>query len=183
MNKLGAACVAAMSLCASGASAVTVTLGSGWQEGYVPYDGAYSYQISFLPPFSEEVTLELTAVDPDTVFTIYAAGGGYPIGQTGYYSIPPIGDNTAGPYGEVAGPAFLNAAFSHADLPYAPGFTDVEDVFLTTDHAASFGYRLDLTPAAPTVPEPATWGLMLLGFALVGSMARRHGVNPLPSFH
>lgn len=51
----------------------------------------------------------------------------------------------------------------------AGGFTQL---WFTSRLDAADGYRLEnLTVAA--VPEPATWGMMLLGFGLVGAAARR----------
>jgi hypothetical protein len=58
----------------------------------------------------------------------------------------------------------------------AGGFTQL---WFTNRFDAADGYRLDsLTVAA--VPEPATWGMMLLGFGLVGAVARRRRGYGMP---
>ena len=36
-----------------------------------------------------------------------------------------------------------------------------------------------VTPVTPGVPEPATWAMMLLGFAMIGSAVARKA-RPLP---
>ena len=44
---------------------------------------------------------------------------------------------------------------------------------------------LDLVPSEVifgTLPEPATWGMMIAGFALVGTMIRRRRTNPAVSY-
>ena len=62
--------------------------------------------------------------------------------------------------------------FSHASYDLGPGSYDVEAYMLQSPYGAGAGaFSLGVLP--PRVPEPATWGLMLVGFAAVGFAARR----------
>ena len=44
------------------------------------------------------------------------------------------------------------------------------------------GFRVDVNAAAGAVPEPATWGLMVLGFGMIGAAARSRKVKTTVSF-
>jgi hypothetical protein len=53
---------------------------------------------------------------------------------------------------------------------FIPHFGDV--IFDTFGHSSNFGYLDNVAISTPTVPEPATWGLMLMGFAGLGGAIR-----------
>lgn len=70
------------------------------------------------------------------------------------------------------GSAWLNAGYSKVAVLVGPGSYS----FSITGQGeggipAGLGVRLDTVSGA--VPEPATWGMMILGFGLVGLTARR----------
>jgi hypothetical protein len=53
------------------------------------------------------------------------------------------------------------------------------DYYLNIEGSAGFhaGYGGDLAVITPAVPEPATWAMMLLGFAGLGLMSYRKGIR------
>ena len=106
-------------------------------------------------------------------------------------------------FNSVAGPALpvLTTGSTFYGTPVAPSVTfdgSVLDFFAATDETGEFGvlfdpFVVDFHPLASTsaefgalhedytfgswsltaVPEPATWGLMIAGFAMTGVVARR----------
>lgn len=62
--------------------------------------------------------------------------------------------------GTTAAPGFLTGTFDLSDIP--PNGASLQP-----------NYRVTVTDLSAAVPEPATWGLMILGFAGVGASARR----------
>ena len=70
-------------------------------------------------------------------------------------------------FGNVSGPAGNVSVFWLFDF----GATGVD--FITLDDATGFSNAALYTTAAPGVPEPATWAMMLLGFGAAGFAIRR----------
>ncbi|WP_120716539.1 FxDxF family PEP-CTERM protein [Tsuneonella amylolytica] len=72
-------------------------------------------------------------------------------------------------------PLSPNGAFEFGALTNVPIFADVANVLTINGRsrgAGSYGGDLSFVPTA-AVPEPATWALMLLGFAGIGVTMRR----------
>ena len=64
--------------------------------------------------------------------------------------------------------AFVSPYFSHATYDLGPGTYTLTGVTLFSPSAAGAGVG-----ALELVPEPAGWALMLVGFGVVGALARR----------
>jgi|SRR5665213_851411 len=91
----------------------------------------------------------------------------------------------SGPIGTITGTDVLNKLFgntsssgNNANSQYIE-FTDttgqdITGITLSTDQAA---FESDNLSVANGVPEPATWGMMLIGFGLVGLQLRRRTVK------
>lgn len=67
---------------------------------------------------------------------------------------------------------------------YDSGGLYQEFVYLTADGGGGPGIghtisSFTVTPAAPAVPEPATWAMMVAGFGFVGSVLRRRAAPAL----
>lgn len=88
--------------------------------------------------------------------------------------------STAG--GDSGGPQFVNgqiASVTSYGLTFGLGFGDIDntlnDTFGEFNGFVSTAYNANYINSvlAGSVPEPATWAMMLGGFALIGTMARR----------
>lgn len=134
-------------------------------EGTV--DLSYQSQFGWRLPTAEELALAPTGLQfiyagANTPFggsdPISGASWAYTNGQTGF--------------GANAVPYFNNS-FHHADFCNAPGsgcgFNNEPAWNVGASHAESLVVRA----ISGAVPEPATWGMMLLGFAAVGAAMRR----------
>lgn len=55
------------------------------------------------------------------------------------------------------------------------------DIILGHSQASITGYEPTVTPPTSPVPEPASWAMMILGFGVVGLMARRRRDMPVPA--
>lgn len=53
----------------------------------------------------------------------------------------------------------------------------VDDVFASDTGSVANGWSLNFTTSASAVPEPATWGMMILGFGMIGAAARSRKVK------
>lgn len=74
--------------------------------------------------------------------------------------------------------AFANSNFFSTPLEYYLGPEDVGDVSYNTAYAiGSFAPNRFTVSFAPPVPEPATWAMMILGFAAMGVALRRKRFN------
>ena len=147
--------------------------GSG--HSYLNFNGAY---------FDAAYGLDPRLPNPDAPQIIAANAGGW-----SSFSITPITDGIAfsGVYGLHGASSIINigeyldincgggvtcdfantAAFS-LNLPSNVSFTSDSGVFLSA-----------LNPGTSAVPEPRTWGMMLLGFGLIGSAMRRRRAIPV----
>jgi len=78
----------------------------------------------------------------------------------------------------------VNGVFDSASremIPLTAGATNLLTINGTTFGDASYSGTLSFGGATAAVPEPATWGLMLLGFGAVGfSMRRKRSASALP---
>jgi|GEM_PF-3367183 len=157
---------------AAGAASATVYLaGGGWQYGQDNLVNAA--QVT-------PITLDVTNAGGDTfsftdgfiagdIYTITTGSGPFHVTNiatfTGY---PSTFNNNLGPYQATFAADWLNNAYSHFQEYLDPGIYTIT-VKDTSPKAlpAGFGFRLD------AVPEPATWGLMLLGVGAIGANLRR----------
>jgi hypothetical protein len=70
--------------------------------------------------------------------------------------------------------AFLNPLFSSREFDLEPGFYVVSGTVTSNSPFGSGAGAIELgATLPPTVPEPATWAMMLLGFGSLGVMMRR----------
>lgn len=60
----------------------------------------------------------------------------------------------------------------------ATHMSGVSDAAASSTATSSISGNFTIAPAAPSVPEPATWTLMIAGIGLVGASARRRRVSP-----
>ena len=116
-----------------------------------------------------------TLVQNDGVFTVGAAGGGtFYLNPTAFSG---VGKFTIAEFDPGLSNIALNGTTATSSVP-ATLFQTPGTCFgtLSGSDACGFGgIRLtyDYTPVAAAVPEPATWAMMLLGFAAVGYSIRR----------
>ncbi|WP_372786044.1 PEP-CTERM sorting domain-containing protein [Phenylobacterium sp.] len=78
-------------------------------------------------------------------------------------------DNLIDPSGSVG----LIYSFSKLALVTPGSYANMND---TGGHGATLTVTSDVTTAPPTIPEPATWTMMLIGFFGLGSGLRRRRV-------
>ncbi len=89
-------------------------------------------------------------------------------------------DEVSSAGGDSGGPQFVDgkiASVTSYGYSFGPGYGDV-DVYLNNSFGEGNGFvpvylHRDFIAAAMAVPEPATWGLMIAGFGMVGYAARR----------
>lgn len=175
----GAVLAGAAIASASAASAIPVVLGLGWLSDTVesagtPSDsspltftavsGAYQFSLTdaFIP--GDTYTIVLNGVETFTTT----------LGTT----FTPF-DNSVGPDAALYSGPWLDPTYSKIALDFGPGSYS----FVVTGDCgggcpASFGYRID---AIPTVPEPATWALMLVGLGGMGAAVRTSRRKALPA--
>jgi hypothetical protein len=133
--------------------------------------------------------LVLGTVDADDTLQIYGVNGDGSLVNFTYGSgTNPLNDNAAriaGAIGSGAGGSLANltynAAVNGGTATFDTGLTDTRFTryLITTrvggnvNYLGAPGQGFTLSGLTATVPEPATWGLMLVGFGLVGVAARR----------
>ena len=75
--------------------------------------------------------------------------------------------NNFGPYASYFAPTWSGTGWGHGQLGFAPGtYIATVKSITSVGFPSGFGFRLD------TVPEPASWSLMLLGIGGLGGMLR-----------
>jgi hypothetical protein len=147
------------------ASAAVLVVDTGWQNdtlvaaGEPTQNSAWTFTVSELSILSVtdafiEGDVFVLSGDFDVATTFFAGNAG-DVQNDGFY-----------------GSAWLNASYSKLAILVAPGSYS----FSITGQGeggipAGLGVRLDTVRSA--VPEPATWGMMILGFGMVGLTARR----------
>jgi hypothetical protein len=76
---------------------------------------------------------------------------------------------------EGVGSCGATETFAASNVPITAGVLNTIEITGVSRGNGSYGGNLTFTPGA--VPEPATWGMMLLGFAGIGWQLRRKGKN------
>lgn len=132
--------------------------------------------------------LRLTFVDSDDTLQIYGVNGdGSLVNFTYGTGTDPTNNavsRAAGAINSGAGGSLLNLTTSTANSGTASFDTGLTDTRFTrylittrvggeVTYLGAGGQGFTLSGLTATVPEPATWGLMLVGFGLVGVAARR----------
>jgi hypothetical protein len=136
--------------------------GSGWHGEFsrgsqILYDngvpGAVVSQVQYpFPAYDLGFSIQANAIGP-YVATLTAYLGGSLVGVATY-----SGDNELGPEGTI--PHFDVSAFAYSPID--------SWTLSTTNDADGFGYYYGVS-----VPEPASWTLMLVGFGGLGVVMRR----------
>jgi hypothetical protein len=153
------------------ASAAVLVADTGWQDdelvaaGEPTANSVWTFtvtQASILSVTDAFITGDVFFLSGDfNVNTTFYAGGAGDVQNDGFY-----------------GSAWLDASYSKVALNVGPGSYS----FSITGAGeggipAGLGVRLDTVSGG--VPEPATWGMMILGFGLVGLSARRRRMTAL----
>jgi hypothetical protein len=131
--------------------------------------------------------LKLTQVDSDDTLQVYGVGPGGVLTNlgygTGFSSVNDVGVRASAAIIGGAGGALLNNVRTVAnggtnDFGLANESRFLSYIITTragghTNFLGTPGQGFALEALTATVPEPATWGLMLVGFGMVGAAARR----------
>lgn len=178
------ATVSTFSVLAVGAAhADVLTVGAGWDpfhwvnavndDGSLSPDGGPFLDANYVP---ELFTFTTTSYTDFNITDSYYTGDQFLVlvlGPTSFFTATSTpGPNTGyGVFGDDAVTdfdlAFADPNFSHGSYSLAPGaYTVFGDVF-----QSPYGYGTGAVELA--VPEPASWAMMLLGFGVLGGMARR----------
>lgn len=171
---LAPAAVIALAALAGTAARADVVIGSGWQgdtvdDFVIPSESSpFTFTLG-AGLYAFTLTDEFGAGD---VFTVTVNGG------ASYTSALPLlttnFDNSAGPEAPYATDSWLDPTLTRLQITLGAGTYSLN----VTDSCgggcpAGFAYRLDQLAAAPGVPEPATWALLIAGLSATG-IAMRH---------
>lgn len=139
-----------VALTGTGTSPVNLMSGGGFDFGFFEVMGSGSASVTLDPSFFTDRS------------AIYFNGF-----DRGFLA-PPAGDTTLS--GIPAGGSAIHLSRSCGVIGGSP-------VPATDDSCGAVNYTLtyDYTPVGAAVPEPATWAMMVLGFALAGAAIRRRG--------
>lgn len=167
-----AAIAAGLALSAAGPSyATAMVLGLGWQYDQVDSAGTPSESSPLTVTIGAGQSAQFSLTDAYLTGDHYTVvlNGGPSFGSSLGLTFTPFVNNL-GPYATTFAPAWVNPAFEHFALDFGPGsYSFVVSGDCGGGCSAGFGYRVDLF----SVPEPATWALMLAGFGLVGATLRQ----------
>lgn len=110
------------------------------------------------------------------VFSLTAFSGqiGNTIFDVNNVGLEPFGQNEIGIGGKDNG--VLETASGSNDFAFTLNPTTLVSrlaIISRASPAQSGGARFVILPAVAAVPEPATWAMLILGFGLIGGMARR----------
>jgi hypothetical protein len=147
------------------ASAAVLVADTGWQNDTLVAAGEPTENSAWT--FTVDALSVLSVTDDFIEGDIYVLSGDFDVSTT-FFAGSASDVQADGTYGA----AWLNAAYSKVAILVGPGSYS----FSITGQGeggipAGLGVRLDTVRSA--VPEPATWGMMILGFGLVGLTARR----------
>jgi hypothetical protein len=127
-------------------------------------DGSGSYLIG--APYAD-VTNDTGASFPSFYALLVGAPAGVTFNAAGW-------QDTIFPNGTTFSPAFPHTTQVTYNGPPGIGVGDSTDIsvgFTTTD-SGSQTFEVVLTPTVASVPEPATWAMMLAGFGGLGAVVR-----------
>ena len=158
-----AVCFSAGLLAAAPACATVLVSGAGWQDDEITSPGVPSMGSEWTFTIGKASVLSVVdAFIPGDVYTL----SGTPTGTTTFYA-GSVGDIQAtGFYGDY----WTDASYSKLALLLAPG-TYSFSVF--GDGAGGTPAGLALRLDATSVPEPASWAMMVGAFGAVGMAMRR----------
>jgi hypothetical protein len=166
---------AAFALLAGAASATTIVAGSDWQYDQVNSSNAASLSSPWtFTVASGEAVFRVT--DGFTAGDLYQLfNGGTLVATSTYYAGAALA--SANPY--FFEDAFQSVSYSKIEYLVGPGSYSF-NIFGNgaAGFPAGFGVRLDTVVATPTttVPDVATWSLMLVGFGMIGGSMRRRSM-------
>jgi hypothetical protein len=168
----GAALAAMACLAAVPAGATTIVQGTGWQIDLILATNAPSTSSPWEFTVAPGSTAHLRATDagtPGDLLYLFNHSGGALVQKSDFYA----GATLDGPVGDpVAEAAWESGLFSKIDYLVGPGSYSLDVYGNCAEGCPGVLYvRLDDPPAA--VPEPASWAMMLLGLAAIGSAMRR----------
>jgi hypothetical protein len=147
------------------ASAAVLVADTGWQDDTLVAAGEPTANSVWTFTVSDLSILSVT--DAFIQGDVFVLSGDFDVATTFF-----AGDLSDVQNDGFYGSAWLDAGYSKLAILVAPGSYS----FSITGQGeggipAGLGVRLDTVSGA--VPEPATWGMMILGFGLVGLTARR----------
>lgn len=105
------------------------------------------------------------------------------LGRQGDYLLPDtvVSSNVVGAigFGKIAN--YTNSSFSFTGISFSATYVDdlePQDVpFTTRVTPGTWGFPFEVATISESVPEPSTWGVLVLGFAFLGqALRRRRGV-------
>lgn len=132
-----------------------------------------------VPSPVDKVSLQFSVrIDTDGGFesTVHSFTLGYPVTITyvgAFYDYLQVATSPVSPIGHYVRPGLSEFGFTLSGL--ASGNVGTGQLSYSTDDPAATwsAGEVDVSVTAPAVPEPATWFMMLAGFAAIGSFLRR----------
>lgn len=154
------------------------TFSSSFRHDVVTSAQASTYGTSVANIICSGIDATITCVDP--VYVDFAA----PVSGLSFYAVGDDSSGTVGLASVFAGATLLGSVNIVADgAPFdAPmfidlsAFTGITRLEITTTDPAGLGYD-DFTFKMGGVPEPASWAMMLAGFAAIGGAMRGRKVK------
>jgi hypothetical protein len=151
--------------------------------------GASMYVPPPLPPISSQpVTLGTEVTQNFNIGDTYEYTFTVPTTAPLYFlwSAPPFGDKLTFNFQETSngftyGYRYFSSTSAGSQVVFGVGNFDVYAT-LSGENDPSLGFEVSSTipstPITPSVPEPSTWAMMILGFAGIGFMAYRRKSKP-----
>ena len=151
------------------AATVTISVGDGWHDfgfGGVGSNWSNSFAFTLLSTATLRVTDAFLSGDRFNILQILPTS--VSLGQT---SAPgSSGDQVGGNYDA----AFADSRWSSGSFVFGPGSYEVTGTVTASPFGGGGGaVQLVAGGVASAVPEPATWAMMLIGFAGLGLASRR----------
>lgn len=165
----------AVAAIASPAMATDFSIQASDSNGWYPWQwvnqGAYTWQTDSYDQFAFDKTLT-TSVSTDSLIKVFLAQS-----QPGFFFTDVFvnGVSIASNFWAPTSETLIGSGYAEA------GTVSLRFVGYNTTVSHSFGGHVNATkaiiPVTAPVPEPATWAMMLVGVAAVGTMLRRRSVK------